>query len=213
MLKTHKRTLIITSIVILLPIIIGLVLWDRLPDVMATHFGADNEPNGFSSKPFAVFGLPLFLLAVHWLCVLFISVDPRRKNISPKLFSLILWMIPAISLFTAIPVYAVNLGHKLDITFFMMLFMGVLFTLIGNYLPKTRHNYTIGIRLPWTLDNEENWNRTHRLAGHIWMVCGILMIIFTLTGLIRAEWLIGVFIVTAWIPCVYSFWLHVRRGL
>jgi uncharacterized membrane protein len=213
MLKTHKRTLIITSIVILLPIIIGLVLWDRLPDVMATHFGADNEPNGFSSKPFAVFGLPLFLLAIHWLCVLFISVDPRRKNISPKLFSLILWLIPAISLITAIPIYAVNLGNKLDISFFMMLFMGVLFTLIGNYLPKARHNYTIGIRLPWTLDNEENWNRTHRLAGHIWMGCGILMIIFTLTGLIRAEWLIGVFIVTAWIPCVYSFWLHVRRGL
>lgn len=213
MLKTHKRTLIITSIVILLPIIIGLILWNRLPAVMATHFGADNEPNGFSSKPFAVFGLPLFLLAIHWLCVLFISVDPRRKNISPKLFSLILWLIPAVSLITAIPIYTVNLGNKLDISFFMMLFMGVLFTLIGNYLPKARHNYTIGIRLPWTLDNEENWNRTHRLAGHIWMGCGILMIIFTLTGLIRAEWLVGLFIVTAWIPCVYSFWLHVRRGL
>jgi uncharacterized membrane protein len=199
--------------VILLPIIIGLILWNRLPAVMATHFGFDNEANGFSSKPFAVFGLPLFLLAIHWLCVLFISVDPRRKNISPKLFSLILWLIPAISLITAIPIYAVNLGNKLDISFFMMLFMGVLFTLIGNYLPKARHNYTIGIRLPWTLDNEENWNRTHRLAGHIWMGCGILMIIFTLTGIIRPEWLIALFIVTVWIPCAYSFWLHVRRGL
>ena len=64
MLKANKRTLIVTSIVTILPVLIGLILWKRLPDTMATHFGADNAPNGFSSKAFAVFGLPCFLLAV-----------------------------------------------------------------------------------------------------------------------------------------------------
>ena len=65
MLKANKRTLIVTSIVTLLPILIGLILWKRLPDRMATHFGPDNNANGFSSKALAVFGLPCFLLAVH----------------------------------------------------------------------------------------------------------------------------------------------------
>ena len=213
MLKTHKRTLIITSIIIILPILIGLVLWNRLPDVMATHFGADNEPNGFSSKAFAVIGLPLFLLVTHWLCAMFISVDPRRKNISPKLFNVVLWLVPVVSLVVNISVYTANLGYNIDISFFMLLFTGVLFTVIGNYLPKARHNYTIGIRLPWTLDNEENWNRTHRLAGYIWMGLGILIIICTLTGILKAEWLIALISIMALIPCVYSFWLHVRHGL
>ena len=65
MLKENKRTLIITSIVTILPILIGVFLWNRLPDVMATHFGINNEANGFSSKVFAVFGLPLLLLALE----------------------------------------------------------------------------------------------------------------------------------------------------
>ena len=144
---------------------------------------------------------------------MFISVDPRRKNISPKLFNVVLWLVPVVSLVVNISIYTANLGYNVDISFFMLLFMGVLFTVIGNYLPKARHNYTIGIRLPWTLDNEENWNRTHRLAGYIWMGLGILIIICTLTGILKAEWMIALVFVMALIPCVYSFWLHVRHGL
>ena len=70
MMKANKKTLIITSIVTILPVLIGIICWDRLPDVMATHFGMNNEANGFSSKVFAVFGLPLVLLAArHLLCL------------------------------------------------------------------------------------------------------------------------------------------------
>ena len=59
MMRENKRTLMIASIVTLLPIVIGVIFWNRLPDVMATHFGTDNEANGFSSKAFTVFGIPL----------------------------------------------------------------------------------------------------------------------------------------------------------
>ena len=91
--------------------------------------------------------------------------------------------------------------------------MGLLFVVIGNYLPKARRNYTIGIRLPWTLANEENWNRTHRIGGFLWVIGGILMIIMALTGLGRAGWMIGLFVVNALVPCIYSCWLHVKCGL
>ena len=84
MIKKNLKTMIITSIIILAPIIVGLMLWDQLPAEMATHFGEDGQPNGWSSKSFTVFGLPLILLAVHWFCVAFTDADPKNKNISNK---------------------------------------------------------------------------------------------------------------------------------
>ena len=213
MLKANRKTLIIASIVTILPVLIGIICWNRLPDVMATHFGMNNEANGFSSKAFAVFGLPLVLLAVLWVGAFVTAHDPRRQNISPKMFSLMLWIAPAISLVAAATVYPVNLGYELDITFISELLLSLMFIIIGNYLPKARQNYTIGIKIPWTLANEENWNRTHRLAGYLWMVCGILMIIMCLTRFVPFEWLIGLFLIMVLVPCIYSCWLHVGKGL
>jgi uncharacterized membrane protein len=213
MMKENRKTLIIASIVTILPMFIGMLFWNRLPDVMATHFGMNNEANGFSSKPFAVFGIPLFLLALLWLGAFVTSHDPRKQNISPKMFSLVLWIVPVISVFAAAAIYPVNLGCPLDITFFGELFLGLLFIIIGNYLPKARQNYTIGIRIPWTLANEENWNKTHRFAGYLWMICGLLIILLSLTRLVPGEWLLGMALITALVPCVYSYWLHAKKGL
>ena len=213
MMKANKKTLIITSIVTILPVLIGIICWNRLPEVMATHFGFNNEANGFSSKAFAVFGLPLILLAVLWVGAFVTAHDPKRQNISPKMFSLMLWIAPVISLVAAATIYPVNLGYELDIAFFSELLLGLMFIIIGNYLPKARQNYTIGIKIPWTLANEENWNRTHRLAGYLWMICGILMIIISLTRFVPAKWLVGILLITVLVPCIYSFWLHAKKGL
>ncbi len=213
MMKANKKTLIITSIVTILPVLIGIICWNRLPDVMATHFGFNNEANGFSSKSFAVFGLPMILLAVLWVGAFVTAHDPKRQNISPKMFSLMLWIAPVISLVAAATIYPVNLGYELDIAFFSELLVGLMFIIIGNYLPKARQNYTIGIKIPWTLANEENWNRTHRLAGYLWMICGILMILISLTRFVPAEWLVGIFLIMVLVPCIYSFWLHAEKAL
>ena len=213
MLKANRKTLIITSVVTILPVLIGVIYWNRLPDVMATHFGTNNEANGFSSKAFAVFGLPAVLLAVLWLGAFVTSNDPKRQNISPKMFSLGLWIAPVVSLVAAATIYPVNLGYELDISFFAKLLLGMMFIIIGNYLPKARQNYTIGIKIPWTLANEENWNRTHRLAGYLWMICGILMIIISLTRFVPTEWLVGILLIMVLIPCIYSYWMHAKKGL
>ncbi len=213
MLKENKRTLIITSIVTILPILIGVFLWNRLPDVMATHFGINNEANGFSSKVFAVFGLPLLLLALEWFGALVTSHDPKKQNISPKMFAFVLWIVPVVSLIGAATIYPYNLGYQIDITFIAELLLGVIFIVVGNYLPKARQNYTIGIKIPWTLANEENWNRTHRLAGYLWVIGGILMIIAALTGIAKAKWILAIFFILALVPFVYSYWLHVKRNL
>ncbi|MDO5133391.1 MAG: SdpI family protein [Eubacteriales bacterium] len=213
MLKENKRTLIVTSVVTILPILAGLFLWDRLPDPMATHFGMNNQANGFSSKIFAVFGIPLFCLAMEWVMAVVTSGDPRKKNISRKLFVLCLWIIPVVSLVCAAVIYPYNLGIPMDISFFMELLLGAMFIVVGNYLPKTRQNYTIGIKMPWTLANEENWNRTHRMGGYLWIAGGFVLIVLTLTGRLQGAWLVGISLFLAFVPCIYSWWLHVRNGL
>lgn len=208
MLKANKKTLIITSIITLLPILIGVLTWNKLPDVMATHFGTNNEANGFSSKAFTVFGIPLFMVAMQWLAALVTSKDPRRQNISPKMFTLVLWIVPVVSIFMAATIYPYNLGVDLDISFISMLLMGMLFVVVGNFLPKARQNYTIGIKIPWTLADETNWNKTHRLAGYLWVAGGIIMLLMALTGFSKMPLFIGVVIVMTLVPCVYSFWLY-----
>lgn len=211
--KENRRTLVITSIVTILPVFIGLFLWNRLPDVMATHFGFNNKADGFSSKIFAVIGIPLILLAIEWICAVATSHDPKNNNISQKIFSLVLWMIPFLSLIVTTAIYSYNLGYETDMVFRSGLIVGMLFVIVGNYLPKARQNYTVGIKVPWTLANEENWNRTHRLAGFVWVVAGILMIIGTLTGLMKDYVMTVIVVVMILVPCIYSYYLHVVKNL
>lgn len=213
MLKANKKTLIITSIVTVLPMLIGLLFWSRLPDVMATHFGMHNEANGFSSRAVAVFGIPLFCLAILWVGALVTSRDPKKQNISPKMFVLCLWIAPIVSWICAATIYPMNLGVSVNVTFIAELLIGVMLIIIGNYMPKCRQNYTMGIKLPWTLANEENWNRTHRLAGYLWLIAGLLMLVLTLCGVMQAAWLIVMLLVAVLVPFVYSFWLHAKKGL
>ncbi len=213
MMKENKRTLIITSIITILPVFIGLFLWNRLPDTMATHFGFDNKADGFSSKGFAVVGVPLILLSIEWVGAIATSHDPKKNNISQKMFSFVLWIIPLLSLTVTSAMYSYNLGYETDMVFISGLIMGMVFVIVGNYLPKARQNFTIGIKIPWTLANEENWNHTHRLAGFMWVLGGILMIIGTLTGLMQETVMGVVVIVMVLIPCIYSYYLHVVKKL
>lgn len=211
MLKNNRKTLIIASIVTVLPVLAGLILWNRLPDVMATHFGMNNEANGFSSKAFAVFGIPLFLLVIEWVGAVATANDPRKQNISPKMFTLVLWIAPVVSIIVAAAIYPYNLGIRTDMSLFAGLFTGVLFIIVGNYLPKARQNYTIGIKLPWTLADEDNWNRTHRLAGYLWAAAGIALVVLSLIGVRRAEWMLGILFAAVLVPTLYSFFLHMRK--
>jgi len=205
----NKKMLIITSVLILLPILAGLILWQHLPDQMVTHWGANGEPNGWSSKWFAVFGLPAFLLLVHWVGVFATRSDPKKYGHNEKLLALVLWLCPAISILCNGYVYAYTFEVDLGIEILVSVLLGVLFIVIGNYMPKCRQNYTMGIKLPWTLNDEENWNKTHRLAGKIWVAGGILIVI---SALLQCFWIcFAVFAVMLFVPFVYSWRLYSKK--
>lgn len=210
MIKKNLKTLIITSIVLLLPILAGLLLWNRLPEQMPTHWNAAGEVDGWSSKPFAVFGLPLILLAAQWLCVLATTTDPKRQNHSEKIYHLVFWIMPVLSIVLHAVTYLTVLGVGVRIEMVMPIFMGLLFVIIGNYLPKCKQSYTIGIKIPWTLNNEENWNKTHRLAGWVWVIGGIAIMLTGFFGGFVAFFVITLVMVL--VPAIYSYLLH-RKGL
>lgn len=175
--KFHKSEVIITSIITLCPILIGLLLWDKLPDTVATHFDSQNTANGWSSKGFAVIGIPCFCFFAHLLCMMGIIVDPKNRNITRKLVIPLLWCVPVCSIFASSMIYLNAMDKNVDIGFAINILCGILFIVIGNYMPKCRQNYTVGIKTPWTLDNEENWNMTHRLAGWCFLAGGVGFII------------------------------------
>ena len=87
--------------------------------------------------------------------------DPKSSNISSKIQLLIYWIIPFVSCLSMISTYGASLGYSMMSGILAQIFMGVVMIVIGNYLPKTRRNYIIGIRLPWTLENDEDWSKTH----------------------------------------------------
>ena len=210
MIKKHWKTLVVTSIIILLPIVAGLVLWNDLPEKIPTHWNAAGEVDGWSSKAFAVFGLPLILLAAQWLCALSTAADPKKQNHSQKVYQLVLWIIPVIGLLLGVITCATALGKAVPVEVVLPVFMGLVFTVIGNYLPKCKQNYTIGIKIPWTLSSEENWNRTHRFAGRLWLVCGLVIM---LTGFFGGFWIFfGIVLVMVLAPLAYSYLLH-RKGI
>lgn len=175
MIKKNKGKLLLSSMVILLPMIFGLIVWKKLPEQMTTHWGASGNADGWSSRNFAVFGIPLFLLLVHWLCIIFTWKDPKNKNQNNKIFGVVLGICPVVSLLAGIMIYAEALGKTIEPYFLASLFVGLFFVIIGNYLPKCKQNHTIGIKVKWALENEENWNATHRFAGKAWVIGGILI--------------------------------------
>ena len=212
MLKKYRKTLIITTIITLLPVLAGIILWDKLPEKFPIHFNAAGEVDGWSSKAVGVFVMPLILVAAQWLCALgSLKMDPKANNLNDKVMGLVLWIIPAISVLMNALVYCTALGVDMNVQIIVPLLIGLLMVIIGNWLPKCKQTYTLGIKLPWTLADETNWNRTHRFAGPIWVVCGMVIMVCGLIGGAFLWVMVAAFVVMIIAPTVYSYMIFRRK--
>ncbi|MBE6538132.1 MAG: DUF1648 domain-containing protein [Ruminococcaceae bacterium] len=179
MIKNNKWRLIIASLIILLPVLAGLILWNELPDSMAVHWGSSgNTPDGYAGKAFAVFGIPCIFLALFWLCVIASSFDKKNKDQNKKALSMIIWLLPVLTTVVNVVLYLVALGKgkEINMNVISAFLFGFLFIFIGNYMPKCKQNFTLGIKVKWTLESEKNWNATHRFAGKLWFIGGFVML-------------------------------------
>lgn len=207
--RKHKTWIIITSLITLLPMLAGVLLWDRLPEQMPTHWNVAGEIDGWSSRSFAVFGLPALLLGVHLLCVFATLSDPKNQDNNVKYFRLVLWISPVVSVLVNGLVYCAALGLEFSMEQIMPIFIGALFIVLGNWMPKLKQNYTIGIKVPWVYYDEEIWNKTHRLGGKLWVATGVVILI---AGLFNWFWAMLIALIpAAVVPIVYSYWLYQKK--
>lgn len=208
--KKFWKTLIITSVFVLLPILAGLILWDKLPDPMPSHWNAKGEVDGYSSKFFGVIGLPLLMLFFHFIVAFATLADPKSRNHSDKILRFVFWLMPIITIFTSAFTMGSALGYSFRGEIFIPMLVGVILFIVGIILPSCKQNYTVGIKLPWTLNSEENWNRTHRLAGPVWMIAGAVM---AFSGFFGSIWpTLAVCFFATFVPCIYSYILY-RKGI
>ena len=207
--KVSKKLLIVTTLLILLPILFGVFMWNELPEQIATHWNIEGIPDGYSSKTFAVFGLPSFIAICHILCVFGHKLDPKRANYSDKLFAFVLWLCPIISIVFGYVTYAHALGYSVNVPQIATILMGFVFIIIGNYMPKVKQNYTLGIKLPWTLNNETNWYKTHKLAGWVWILSGIATLICSLFNFYAI--ILFVMLIAIFVPTIYSYLLYRKQ--
>lgn len=176
-------------------------VYSKLPEKIATHFNFNGQPDQYSSKNFAVFGIPIIMTVMQLiLCLitnLFYQTD-KRDLINRA----ICFICPVVLFFAQLYMLLYSLGKIKDPASVFFTFTAVLFVIAGNYMPKIRRNMFLGIRTPHTLSDQEVWDKTHRFSGIIFFICGIVMIPVSLVNNFSAvAVLIAIMII---IPIVYS---------
>ena len=206
----ENKSFVITTLLCLVPMALGQALYARLPEQLPTHWDWQGNVNGYMSKPAVVLGLPLFFAAMNGLMHFSLRADPKRANIIGNIRVLIRWTMPVLSLIILPYTYLWALGwQQIPMEKLIPVLVGLLIMGLGNYLPKCRQNYTSGIKLPWTLYDEDNWNRTHRMAGRLWMVGGLGIMVSAFWG--GGTLLLAVILAITLIPGIYSYCLYRKK--
>ena len=208
LIKKYWRTFVASSLILLIPVIVGLLLWEQLPDTVPFHWNIQGEVDGWTSKTIAVFAMPAIMFAMQIVCLFACTADPKYKNYNHKMMKFVLWICPGIGLILSTMVYSAALGREIPVEVIMPLLVGIMFMVIGNWLPKCKQTYTMGIKLPWTLASEKNWNATHRFGGKVWFFGGIVSIA---SALFSNFWILMITILLMVIlPTVYSYCYYVK---
>lgn len=200
----------ISLFVFLIPLIVSILFYSQLPEQIPIHFDAAGNVDGYSPKFLGLFGTIGFVFVAHLITMFMILKSPKNENIPNIMIILTSLICPVLCLVvTCVCIYSA-LGGSSDIILIVInASIAVLMIALGNYLPKTKRNYTVGIRTPWTIDNDENWNRTHRFGGYCMVLGGVLYLILVFMHHAIAG--VVVLLVLSFLPCVYSYLISIKK--
>jgi uncharacterized membrane protein len=212
-----KKQTIIALGLVLLPFAYALYLYPTLPNKIPMHFNINGEVDGWGSKE-SIYLLPSIMgltsIFVYFLMANIKKIDPKRyEGADDKVYAQFgLFTSGFLSCLSIVILYS-TVHSGVDINKLIFPLLGFAFAGMGIYMPKLKQNYIAGFKLPWTLENEANWNATHALAGKVWMVGGALQMISAL--LLSGPAIFIVFIsitaVMVIIPSIYSYRMF-KRG-
>jgi len=203
--QTIRKELFLIVLTVI-PIIYLLINWISLPDQVPIHFDFGGDPNGYGSKLIYIF-LPI---GVYLLMLVLPYIDPRKSNyeiFGSTYFKLRVILCLFFGIIDTIIVYNTLHGiEKMGLLLPVSVFL--LFTLLGNYMGNFRPNYFVGIKVPWTLNNDVVWTRTHKMAGKLWFWGGLIGIasLFFVKNFAMVMLPIIIFIVV--VPIVYSYIIY-----
>ena len=152
------------------------------------------------------------MLALHWVCVLTTFLTNRKNGQSDKVYTLLFFIMPMLSIFVATLIYATAFNYDLHLGSILCVISGLMFVLMGNYMPKITRNRTMGIKIKWTLASDENWAATHRVAGRVWFFGGFVVMLGALlpvNALIIAA--LPAILLLVLIPTVYSYVFYKKQ--
>jgi uncharacterized membrane protein len=210
-----RTTTILVLLMILAAAAAGLVLWNQLPEQMASHWNINDEVDGYMPKVWGVFMMPLITLAMFALFLVLPSIDPLKANIARfrGAFNLFIVLIVAFMLYIHGLTLAWSLGYiNFKMSTSMLPAMGLLFIFIGFLLRRAKRNFFIGIRTPWTLSSDTVWDKTHQLGAILFMASGVLAFIGSFFGGMAAFWMLFVPLIGSTLFLfVYSYVLYQRE--
>lgn len=193
----------------------ALAVYARLPHRVPSHWNLQGEVDGWMTKPWGVLMQPLTATLMLGLLWLLPRIDPRRANVERFAQDRRL-IINLIILFLAVVQLAMlgqALGWPVQGDRVIPAAVGLLFVGLGNYLPRIRSNWFMGIRTPWTMDNERVWRATHRVGGRTFVAAGLVMALAALLPDPARAWVVGASVAVAVaVPLVYSYVAY-RRDL
>ena len=197
---------IIASLAIL--VIFNLLFYNKMPAELPTHWDFRGQADDYSSKFEAMILIQGFLVVMNLFLCFMLDNDPKNKRQNNFLMKLSKLSMPIIMTIIYIITILAGLGKEVNTSVIISILMGILFIAIGNYMPKVKRNYTMGIKLPWTLNSDENWRRTHRFGG----ICFIFMgLIFFVSPFVKSEIIFYLpLIIVAVLPAIYSYYLYTK---
>ncbi len=196
-------------IIVLIPIIYFIYFWKSIPNMVPIQFSISGEPTNWTTKNLFMYFVIGINISIYVLFNLIPFIDPNKKfdvnskNYYKLKFSMLLF-ISVLSLF--------SLKSAVDLQFRMqnsiMLLIGFLFMVLGNYFQTIPQNYFLGIKTPWTLANEFVWKKTHDLAGKLFFITGIILIVLYIANFPNETLFITLIIISVFVPIIYSFIIY-----
>ncbi len=195
-------------VIVALPFIYLAYTWSQLPEQVPMHWNMKGEIDRYGSK-LELLMIPFLLPVLTYLIFLIVpNIDPKNKlnKMGKKLDSIKFLLTTLMSILALFIIYSVK-NESLANPNYIVLLIGVLYVILGNYFKTIKANYFIGIKTPWTLENETVWKATHQLAGKMWFIGGIVVVLSSLLADNQTNFILFIVItvIISMVPVVYSY--------
>lgn len=176
--KKNKRTLILSVIICLIPMVLGIAFYNRLPEQMPIHFTINDVPDNYAPKNFALFGMPIIMAIIQVICLIAVNIklNKLKNEEKPKILKIMEWFIPVLTVLIYVIMVEVPLGSTVYVGKSICLILGILFMIIGNYIPKMSYEMGKTIFHPMP-KNEKSFRKMSKIIGYTFIVIGIVLLI------------------------------------